>query len=894
MNKILCVFSMFLVTMLSAQTKTGVAGVVTDQEMDGEPLSFASVIVKGTSRGTTTDLHGKFDLNLEAGDYTLLVSFMGYEEKEIPVKVETGKRLQIEVGLNSAGVGLEEVVVQWNVNREAESVLLVEQKNAVLMKQAIGAQELSRKGVSDAEGAVTKISGISKQEGVKSVFVRGLGDRYNATTLNGFPIPSEDPEYKNISLDFFTTDIIQSIGIDKVFGVGTLSDVGGATINITSKELVNDSELKMDLSLGMNTQVMRSDTFLEQQGINSLGFSNRKKPSTNLNVYEFANSLDPSQSKFLINTGIGFSGGKKMMLGHHPLSIYGVFSHSSDYSFTEEIIRNTTTEGTIFLDQKGKKYSKKINQLGLLNANYTIDNLQLRYNLMLVHANNQYVGIYEGKNSERYQDAYDDTYLGYLVRQQNNDNMLITNQLLSDWKLNEKSVINLGIAHNSLKGLEPDRRINNFSKISDSNHYKLTGSTGRQQRYFIELKENDLNTKLEYTYRFNSQEKVSNWKIGYNGRFLATDFEAIEYDLSSQQLLNINSYKLDQLYNQANLNAGLFQLDRNFDRYDVSKFIHSFYSEFTYQIDPKIVLNAGLKGENVDMKVSYNVNRGGTKGDTEITKLYILPALNLKYDIHSKHALRFGVSKTYTMPQSKEISPYVYIDVSFKSQGNKDLKPSDNYNVDLKWDYYINGNELFSLSGFYKYVVSPIARVEEGGSGGYLTYRNISDYATFAGIELELRKNLFQTESELSNQKWSFGWNASLIFTELNINVANTQARKTQLEGAAPFITNADLTYSLQKNNKNFTASMVFNYFSDRIYTIGTLQYKDIIEKGVPTMDFVASLDLTERLSLKLKTKNIFNSKRELSRKATNNDGNIILNTYQRGVDFNLGLSYKF
>lgn len=125
MNKILCVFSMFLVTMLSAQTKTGVAGVVTDQEMDGEPLSFASVIVKGTSRGTTTDLHGKFDLNLEAGDYTLLVSFMGYEEKEIPVKVETGKRLQIEVGLNSAGVGLEEVVVQWNVNREAESVLLV-------------------------------------------------------------------------------------------------------------------------------------------------------------------------------------------------------------------------------------------------------------------------------------------------------------------------------------------------------------------------------------------------------------------------------------------------------------------------------------------------------------------------------------------------------------------------------------------------------------------------------------------------------------------------------------------------------------------------------------------------------------------------------------------------
>jgi len=49
---------------------------------------------------------------------------------------------------------------------------------------------------------VAQVSGISKQEGVKNVFVRGLGDRYNATLLNGFPIPSEDPEYKNIALEF--------------------------------------------------------------------------------------------------------------------------------------------------------------------------------------------------------------------------------------------------------------------------------------------------------------------------------------------------------------------------------------------------------------------------------------------------------------------------------------------------------------------------------------------------------------------------------------------------------------------------------------------------------------------------------------------------------------------
>lgn len=84
------------------------------------------------------------------------------------------------------------------------------------------------------KGAVTKVAGISKQDGVKNVFVRGLGDRYNTTTFNGFPVPSEDPEYKNISLDFFGTDLIQSVGVNKAFTAGNGGDVGGAILRLIS------------------------------------------------------------------------------------------------------------------------------------------------------------------------------------------------------------------------------------------------------------------------------------------------------------------------------------------------------------------------------------------------------------------------------------------------------------------------------------------------------------------------------------------------------------------------------------------------------------------------------------------------------------------------------------
>ena len=173
-------------------------------------------MIKGTTTGTITDFDGNYLIpKVQPGKHILLVSFISYDPQEIEVDVKANEETIINVALAPATLQLEGVDVVAKANRETESMLLVEQKNAVLATQAIGAQEISRKGASDAEAAVTKVSGISKQDGVKNVFVRGLGDRFNATTLNGFAIPSEDPEYKNISLDFFSSDITMTLKIYK-------------------------------------------------------------------------------------------------------------------------------------------------------------------------------------------------------------------------------------------------------------------------------------------------------------------------------------------------------------------------------------------------------------------------------------------------------------------------------------------------------------------------------------------------------------------------------------------------------------------------------------------------------------------------------------------------------
>ena len=257
-----------------------IKGAVKDK-LSKEPLIGATIRLIGTQTGAVTDMDGNFELNdrgLLEGIYDVEIKYIGYKEVRRKVRVENGKLVMLNLELETDAQELADVVVVAKKNRENENMLLLEQQKAVIAVQSVSVKELSRKGVSDAEGAVTKVSGVSKQDGVKNVFVRGLGDRYNATTFNGFALPSEDPEYKNISLDFFGTDIIQSVGVNKAFSAGGSSDVGGAAIDIVSKELTGGGNFGFSLSGGLNTQTVSSD-FLKMDGVNFMGFANRTEPA---------------------------------------------------------------------------------------------------------------------------------------------------------------------------------------------------------------------------------------------------------------------------------------------------------------------------------------------------------------------------------------------------------------------------------------------------------------------------------------------------------------------------------------------------------------------------------------------------------------------------------------
>lgn len=896
----------FTALQLMAQKAT-LRGNVAD-EKTGETIIGASVILDGTTIGAMTDFDGNFVIqNIPAGKYTVKCSFISYESKTEEIELVRGDEKTIDFKLGEAVVKVGEVKVVAKINRESENLLLMEQKKAVIAQQAIGAQEISRKGASDAEAAVTKVTGVAKQEGVKNIFVRGLGDRYNATTLNGFPVTSDDPEYKNISLDIFESDIIKAIGVNKVFATPTGSDVGGAEIRISSKELVGDGEFNASLSGKANSQTATVN-FLISDGVSLLGFGqNTSSPEADESIYAFQNSLDPAQQNLQIGKGIGLSGGKSFKINKNILKFYLIGRYSNDFNYSDGITRETTNTGTVFRDTETKKYERTSSHLAMANLMYKMKNSDLVYNFLAIHTAVEGVRNDYGSHSEKFQESVDN--LGLIRRQQNNINTLLVNQVRYNNELNEKETLNIGLAYNYTIGSEPDRRINYLSYEGNNMLAPLRGDY--QSRYFGKLKERDINLQASLKHKFSTKsDDVSALEFGYKGRYLNDRYNSNSWNNGIYYLLKIptyakDSFRLDDFFNQANLDARYIKNKRyKFSTYTVDKFINSAYTDLVYQANPKLFINIGLKADIINLIIDYDVNDGAKNDSDSLNNCYFLPNLNIKYDFNDKNSFRIGASKTYTYPQSKEISPMLYEGPQWSSQGNPDLQPSTNYNLDLKWDYYPGSGEIISLTFFGKLIYEPIARVEINSSGGFLTYANIADKAQVGGFEFELRKNIFSNRSSDGNyeNKLSFGINYSYLITEVETRDNEESSiplfftnKTTQLEGATPMLANGDISYNYKKEKIELSASAVVNYASSHIFSVGANKYNDVTEGAITTLDFIMSMKLNKKLGLSLKAKNLLNPEYQQIRKPTDESvAPTVLRSYKKGVGLSVGLNYRF
>ncbi len=202
---ILTFFTLILPVCLLAQTGS-ISGTINDAK-NGEPLIGANVFIQGTTTGASTDLDGKYQFKVAAGTYTIVVSYTGYTDKQInDVVVKNNDVTYLDATLEEATLELEAVVITAKATERSENAILLLQRKSDKIQDGISAQEMSRFAVSDVAGAMKKVTGATVS-GDKYIYIRGLGDRYSLSQLNGLILPSTDPYRNGAQLDLIPVKI---------------------------------------------------------------------------------------------------------------------------------------------------------------------------------------------------------------------------------------------------------------------------------------------------------------------------------------------------------------------------------------------------------------------------------------------------------------------------------------------------------------------------------------------------------------------------------------------------------------------------------------------------------------------------------------------------------------
>jgi len=925
---------------LFAQETGTIVGKLTDVEMNNDPLPFANVLIKGTTKGTTSDFDGLYELDgIDPGTYTLVYSFLGYETVELSVTVEAGKVTEANVPMSAAaGVSLDEVVIVTSAANDSEVALLLEQKKATVIQEAISAEALKLKGIDDAASAVSQISGISKQQGSGDVYVRGLGDRYQTTTMNGLSLPSNDVNKKNIDLDLFSSGILENVAVSKAYSTDFYADFAAGNVNVNSKEYVGEFYFKVSTGSGLNTNASGLD-FVRSEGPSAYGFYNRYD-SNPFNVV-LAHGVDPQSAWDPINFNGAFEAGKSWDVGEESrLSLFASASFENGYYYREGPAVDFTNLLKVNFPAVNE-YVYDTNTTGLLSLNYRINpEHKLSFTSLYINSATDAVGYYGVNGEGTNRDAIVTTDEGfYVMNVQFNQDMIFVNQLNGSHDFEDTWTFDWGIGFNKVYSDEPDRKritLENYQLALDedpnTNPVFYINIPFDNQRFFQSIEDDELNSYLALTHKTSEQLTFG---FGYNGRRKVRDFNSIRYgyrivDRDNTPVTDVNN--LNAIFDVSNINipsgSGLWDLivlnpinDNigNVNRpglpentYNGTLNVHAGYVNAQWTPTEKWLVVPGIRLESFSQQVTYDVIniRPDDPGFREVYENIFVPSLNVRYSLNEDTNLRFGFSKTASFPEFKEVAPFVYEGVVQRVGGNPDLLGglngqgatySDVYNYDLKYEWFPDRGEIISLSAFAKTIKDPVNRVVAADATGTQRYFRTGDQADIYGLELELRKNLLSDAD--ANPVFSVGLNAAYTYTNQDLKDIPAGEENTfgtsfdrdsdRLEGASPFIMNADLNYSPVFENYRPRATLVFSYFSDRIFSLGAGSLGNIVERAIPTLDFVLRNDIGEHFEVNLSAKNLLDPNISLVRENTG-IGDVTIREYKMGVNLGVTLAYKF
>ena len=545
------------------------------------------------------------------------------------------------------------------------------------------------------------MSGVSVEDG-KYVIVRGLGERYTTTALNGAVIPSAETDRKVVPLDLFPTNLLEGITTSKTFTPDQPGDFSGARVDLKTKEFPAGRQINIGVSAGFNSAVtgqniakaptVSGDWFGNGAGPRALppdvaaagDLSGTNQAQLNTLIGSFRNVWAPDQGDGNGAGGFNASIGGEDPLFHHMFGYLASFSYAYAQEIRTDQTKGVTKRGdevgtALPLNQyAGSSASGTVLWGGMLNFSTRIGaNSKFDFNNTYTRGADNTVEDLSGFNEEFAQNfAFSRlTYIQRSVR---------TNQLVGNHLISPRNYLTWQVATSGVTRDEPDRSDIGYQARptgpdSALAPYQWFGQTRFATRTWSTLNQSNWDLGANWQHSFGALNRPWNVKGGAAWRTASREVDVRAYDIVNQSLDQSQLQQApEQIFSQGNIDASSFfmQANANGGRYDASEDVYAGYVQVEFPLTTRLQLVGGARLEAWTVNVA-SVTTTGAVVDANPSKTDILPSLGLNYALTPDQNLRFAATQTVSRPEYRELSPIAYFEqVGFAvTQGNPALQP---------------------------------------------------------------------------------------------------------------------------------------------------------------------------------------------------------------------------
>lgn len=917
--------SLFLAASLQAQDGK-ITGRVVDQQT-GQPIASAQVFMEDQSAGTLSSIDGRYVLrDLPDGSHTVVVQMIGYASKTVTgVMVQGGGVAALDIGLESAAVDIAGITVEAAVETGSTGALLGERQTEAFVVDAIGSDQIARSPDGDAASALKRVPGLSVVDG-KFAYVRGLGERYSSTTLNGAPLASPMPDRKVVPLDIIPSGLLESIVTAKSYSPDKPGDYAGGLVELRTKDFPTSRIFSVSVSSAFNS-VSTFERGLRYGGGDTdfLGFDDGSRdlpglipddarvtfPTFSRGDLErfgeaFSGDWGPVLDDLPPNTSLGISFGDDLELFDRSLGLLASANYSNGFARKDGVIERVFASAGVAdpeVDYRGDETVRSVSMGGLANLSYEVSPTdRVTANVVYNRLMDDEARVYEGFNLDS-------------NTNQRNYRIRFLTQTLSNAQLKGEHLLGfLGDVKMDWRGswsraerYEPNTREVLYRESNGEYLFENFVSSG--SIFHQNLVDDTYSGALDLSVPFSLGQDGRPGSLSFGGTYTAKERDVFtrrfRFLVTSGGVVDgeVRLRNPNDLFTPATIGPDGFELtEATFrpDNYDATEDIAAGYVKLEAEPIPAVKVMTGVRVESARQEVApFDLFPSGleTLPGADLDDTDLLPALNVTVRVASNMNVRFGASRTLARPQLRELSPFGFADYAggYLTVGNPELNRSLIQNYDARWEWFFSPGGVLAASGFYKSFDDPIEVVVLPSSELLKTWVNGGEASNY-GVELELRTDL----GFLSPSLAAFSVNSNLTLIESEVSTPASirvyipgqggsdlavAPKNRSLQGQSPYVVNAGLTYSSSGGRSQ--ATVLFNRFGRRIDAVGGQATPDIFEEARSQLDVVLEQTLFSGTKVKLSGTNL------LAATVDYTQGGGILRQWDTGRTFSVSVGWS-